>query len=203
MNRVEIKEKAKEIVKENLKEFWKGYLLVIAISFLCTLVISILFEKESIISYVLTLVSSFFVSTLSVGLSSYVLKIVRKEEYSREDIFKYVGAVIPIATINILTTIFTLLGSLLFVIPGVIVALAYSMVFLMYVEDDSLLPMDYLFKSKALMHGYKWDYFIFILSFLGWTLFVIITLGVGLIWVVPYITVSEIIYYDELKKIKS
>ena len=122
-----------------------------------------------------------------------------KEEYSREDIFNYVSAVLPITTISLLVLILTLLFGFLFIIPGIIVVLSFSMVFLLFIDQKDLLPMEYLLKSKEIMQGYKWDYFVFILSFLGWILFSIITLGIGLVFVIPYITISEILYYEELK----
>ena len=56
-------------------------------------------------------------------------------------------------------------------------------------------------KSKEMMLGYKNDYFLFMLSFTGWILFSILTLGIGLIYVIPYITVCQALYYEELKKI--
>ncbi len=202
MNRIEIKEKAKEIVKEKWKSFWGGYLVILAISLLCGVAIEILFNKNSIMYSVLTLVVSFFTMTLTVGFYSFVLKMVRGEEYSREDIFKYIGAVLPIATISILVFLFTFLWSILLIIPGIIAALGYTMAYLIYVDSEEMLPMEYLNKSKEMMRGYKWNYFVFNLSFIGWIIFSVITLGLGLIFVIPYVTVANTLYYDELKKLR-
>lgn len=202
MNRVEIKEKAKKIARENFKQFWAGYLMLIAVSFVLSFGIELLFDRESTIYAVLTLVASCFTSTLSVGFYSYLLKMVRKEEFSRNDIFAYIGKVLPILAISLLTAIFTFLWSILFIIPGIIAALSYSMVYLLYAEDQSSSAMDYLDQSKELMRGYKWDYFVFNLSFLGWMLLSVLTLGILFIWVIPYYSVAEVLYYDELKKLK-
>lgn len=203
MNRREIKEKAKLIVKENMKGFWAGYGIVFAVSFLLSFGIELLFEQGSMIYTILTLVASFFSMTLSVGFYSYLLKMIRKEEYTRNDIFAYVGKVLPITAISLLVTIFTMLWSVLFIIPGIIAALGYSMVFLIYAEDQSLTAMDYLDRSKEMMRGYKWDYFVFGLSFIGWIILSILTFGILLIWTLPYVTVAEVVYYDELKKLKT
>jgi uncharacterized membrane protein len=62
--------------------------------------------------------------------------------------------------------------------------------------------MEYLSKSRELMKGYKWDYFVFNLSFIGWILLSIITFGILFVYVIPYISIADTIYYDELKKIK-
>ncbi len=57
--------------------------------------------------------------------------------------------------------------------------------------------------SKHMMNGYKLDLFIFNLSFIGWILLGYITFGIALIWVVPYIQTANVMYYEELKKIKN
>ncbi len=203
MNRIEIKEKAKEIMKENLKKFWSGYLIIILITLLCSFVIELLFDKGTIIYSCLSLVASFFTMTLSVGFYAYVLKMVRGEDYGREDIFFYVGKILPIVTISLLVAVLCFLWCILLIIPGIIAAISYSMVYLIYVDNPELLPMEYLQQSKEMMHGFKWDYVVFCLSFLGWILLSIITLGIGLIWTIPYVTIAETIYYDELKKLKA
>ena len=203
MNRVEIKAKAKALAKENFKQFWAGYLVIIGISVLLTVGLELLFDNESMIYAALNLVASFFTSTLSVGFYLYLLKMIRKEEFSRNDIFAFVGKVLPITAITLLVSIFSFFWALLLIIPGIIAALSYSMAFLIYAEDQSLNAMDYLDKSKEMMKGYKWDYFVFGLSFIGWILLSIITLGIGLIWILPYITIAEVVYYDELKKLKA
>lgn len=202
MNRIEIKEEAKEFVRENFKTFWKGYLIILAISFLCSIGIELLFENGTMIYNGLTLVVSFFTSTLSVGFYYYVLKIVRGEEPEKEDLFRFVGKILPIVAIAILMAVFVLLWSILLIVPGIIAALGYSMVFYLYADNPELTPMDYLEQSKEMMKGYKWDYFVFQLSFLGWILLCVITLGIALIWVVPYVTIAQTIYYDKLKVVK-
>ncbi len=206
MDRVEIKEKAKAILKENFKGFWKGYLIILAISFLCSLVLGLVANPESMLYAALNFVLSFFLSTLSVGFTLYTLKLVRKEEYSREDIFRFVKNVLPIAAITLIMGIIIMLWSLLLVIPGIIAAIGYSMVFYLYAdlhtEGESKSPMEYLSESKKLMDGYKMDYFVFILSFIGWGFLSVLTLGIGFIYTIPYISIAETLYYDELKKKK-
>lgn len=206
MDRVEIKEKAKIILKENFKGFWKGYLVILAISLLCSFVLGLLAKPDSMMFQVLNLVLSFFLSTLSVGFVLYTLKMIRQEEYSREDLFRFVKNVLPIAAISLLVGIFVMLWSILLVIPGIIAAISYSMVFYLYAdkhtEGESKTPMDYLNESKELMNGYKMDYFVFLLSFIGWGFLSVLTLGIGFIYTIPYVSIAEALYYDELKNKK-
>ncbi len=48
------------------------------------------------------------------------------------------------------------------------------------------------------MDGHKWEYFVMILSFIGWGLVVLITFGIAAIWVQPYYTLSFANFYNEL-----
>ena len=68
------------------------------------------------------------------------------------------------------------------------------------VIDTDTSGSDSLRKSREMMKGYKMDYFIFQLSFIGWHILAVFTLGILYIWLVPYITVAETIYYDKLKE---
>lgn len=52
------------------------------------------------------------------------------------------------------------------------------------------------------MNGHKWKYFVLQLSFIGWISLGEITLGIAFIWVLPYMTVTQVYYYDELKKLE-
>ncbi len=54
-------------------------------------------------------------------------------------------------------------------------------------------------KSNEMMDGYKMDYFVFKLSFIGWWLLVVFTFGLAAIWVVPYVQTAETVYYETLK----
>ena len=50
-----------------------------------------------------------------------------------------------------------------------------------------------------MMYGYKWNYFLLALIFIGWGILSIFTLGIGLLWLIPYIQVTMAKFYDELK----
>ncbi|MBO9130058.1 DUF975 family protein [Bacillus sp. 165] len=50
------------------------------------------------------------------------------------------------------------------------------------------------------MDGYKWKLFLLGLSFIGWGLVCIITLGIAAIWVVPYYTASLAQFYVEISQ---
>ena len=109
---------------------------------------------------------------------------------------------LQILLVEILVGIMVFLFSLLLVIPGIIKALAYSMAGFIVVDTD-LEAKDVLKKSKEMMNGYKWDYFVFGLSFIGWFILVPFTIGILLIWLIPYMLVSMALYYEKLKELNS
>ena len=95
--------------------------------------------------------------------------------------------------------IFTFLWSLLFIIPGIIKGLAYSQVFFIMADDPKIEPGEAQKRSIAMMHGHKWEYFVFQLSFIPWHLLAALTFGLLYIYVAPYIETAEAVYYDRLK----
>ena len=69
-----------------------------------------------------------------------------------------------------------------------------------FVDGEHTEPMEVINESKRMTSGYKWDLFVFGLSFIGWIL--LSFLFIPVIYVVPYVTVANAMYYNELKKIK-
>ena len=51
--------------------------------------------------------------------------------------------------------------------------------------------------SREFMHGKKLPLFKLILSFAGYFLLGLLTLGVGFLWITPYVNMSEAIFYLE------
>ncbi|MEY2376440.1 DUF975 family protein [Lentilactobacillus buchneri] len=52
-------------------------------------------------------------------------------------------------------------------------------------RGEKISYLDAITRSRQLMDGHKWDYFVMALSFIGWGLLVGITLGIAAIWVQP------------------
>lgn len=100
--------------------------------------------------------------------------------------------------IGLLTSLFAFLWSLLFIIPGIVKAYAYSMVF--YIKADH---PDYDWKmcineSKRLTMGHKGELFVLDLSFFGWFFVGALCLGVGTFWVTPYMEATKAHFYQNL-----
>lgn len=98
----------------------------------------------------------------------------------------------------LLVGVFTFLWSLLFIIPGIIKAYAYSMTSYILIDNPELGPNEARLKSIEMMRGYKGKLFGLDLSFIGWHLLCILSLGIGYIWLMPYITSARAAFYQEL-----
>ena len=112
-----------------------------------------------------------------------------------EKIFRNVGAII-------LEGLLIFAWSLLFCIPGIIKAYAYAMTTYILADCPEVGAIDAITISRRMMKGHKWEYFVFNLSFIGWDLLNIVTLGLtGLFFSAPYQLTSQAGYYAELKKL--
>ena len=91
------------------------------------------------------------------------------------------------------------LWSLLLLIPGMIKACAYSQTMYILAEDRHISPMAALKKSQRMMKGHKMEYFLLSLSFVGWAILGVFTLGILWIWLVPYINTAAANFYRSVK----
>jgi uncharacterized membrane protein len=103
----------------------------------------------------------------------------------------------------LLAGLFVFLWSLLLIVPGIIAALAYSQVYYILADDNTIGAMDAIGKSKEMMKGNKWKFFCLGLRFLGWALLCILTLGIGFLWLSPYVAVSTAKFYDDIRETSS
>lgn len=199
MNRAKIKNDAKKMIEGNLWTILKPMLIVmIVLGF-----VNVISEKVLQDTFAGTMCStllSLAVMPLSYGLDVFILKYVRKEQVDYDEIFKHYSKFVPIFLLGLLMYIFIGLWSLLFVIPGIIASISYSQAMFIMIDGEEE-PGACIKKSKEMMYGYKLDYFVFMLSFFGWYLLCALTLGIALVYVAPYVSVSEALYYEELKKI--
>lgn len=111
-----------------------------------------------------------------------------KENYSR-----YLGAML-------LTNVYIVLWALLLIIPGIIKAFSYAMTPFILNDYPELTANQAIDLSSKMMKGHKFDLFWLMLSFLGWVLLGLLTLGIGYLWLVPYMYTSLAGFYNDVKK---
>lgn len=94
-----------------------------------------------------------------------------------------------------LTTLFVLLWSLLLIIPGIIKAFSYMLTPYIVLENPQMPVMAAIDESRRLMDGNKWRAFLLGLSFIGWWLLGILTLGLLYLWLHPYQSITFAAFY--------
>ena len=102
--------------------------------------------------------------------------------------------------LNLLTTVFIVLWSLLLIIPGIIAAIRYTMAYLIMTENPDMTALESITASKMMMEGHKMEFFSFALSFIGWFFLGLVTLGLGFLYVIPYYNASKVEFYENLKR---
>ncbi len=100
----------------------------------------------------------------------------------------------------LLVFVYTLLWTLLLVIPGIIKAYSYSMTFYILRENPEMTAGDAITASQKMMDGHKMDLFLLSLSFIGWAILASITFGFVYLWLFPYIYTAYAAFYETLKK---
>ncbi|WP_289294348.1 DUF975 family protein [Romboutsia ilealis] len=101
--------------------------------------------------------------------------------------------------VTLLVGVIVFIGSILFIIPGIILAFMYSQVYYIMAENPEMSIMNCLKESSRIMKGHKMDLFILELSFLGWGILMVITLGIAGLYVLPYYNATLTNFYLEIK----
>ena len=99
---------------------------------------------------------------------------------------------------GILYNVFVAIGSMIFVIPGIIFSYSFSMAFYVINDHPEMTAMEALRESRRLMNGHKMQYFILNLSFIGWMLLGSLCFGVGTLWATAYMSTANAVFYEEL-----
>ena len=90
-------------------------------------------------------------------------------------------------------------GTILLIIPGIILSFAYAIVPFVLRDNPELSPVEVLQKSRMMMKGHKMDLFLLYLSFIGWFLLCFLTLFIGYLWLVPYLQMTEVKFYEKIR----
>ena len=134
-----------------------------------------------------------------VGISGFFLCLARKQDAQLVQIFDGIKRFWVCLGTYLLVLIFILLWTLLLIIPGIMAAYSYAMVYFILAENDSIGPLEAIAKSKEMMLGNRWKLCCLSLRFWGWMMLCILTMGIGFLWLFPYMGVAFARFYDDLK----
>ncbi|MGA9226434.1 MAG: DUF975 family protein, partial [Mesobacillus sp.] len=157
-------------------------------------------EESSTAANLVSLFFSFLFIPLSVASYWFYLVIARWNDPKISQVFavyKEWELSLKVIGTSILMGIFTMLWTLLLIIPGIIKGMAYSQAFFLMKDNPEYSALEAITESRKRMKGYKWKYFLMNLSFIGWIFIAIFTLGIGFLWLTPYISTANATFYNE------
>lgn len=192
MNRAELKAAAKEQIKGKIGILFVITLIIGLISGAAGAILSFIPGGSIVASVIIT--PAFMISIIRV-----YLNVVKGEQPKVSDAFSGFDDFWAAFKVNFLVGLFTFLWSLLFVIPGIIKALSYSMSLYILAENKGKPALECINESKAMTEGHKAELFVLGLSFYGWLLLCGFTFGIAYIWVGPYMQATYINAYNSLK----
>lgn len=189
-------------VKQWAKEKVKGKRLTILVVLIILSALSgysVVNDKDGLLSSLLSIAMSLLLFIVTVGYAKFMLNFVNDKEYNLNQLWSYFGDWKNLATVWIHETIMIFLYFLLLIVPGIIKTISYSLVPYILVDDPNMSSGDVLDLSSKMMNGHKMDYFKLELSFIGWHLLAVLTLGILEIWIAPYQATAMTKFLSEVK----
>ena len=184
-----------------LKGNWTPAVLVSLIVMAISCLPALLGQSEDAMSLASMAITYGVVLPLSVGLYASFRKLVTGQEVKLiEDSFNVgfkawghnVGGML-------LMVIYTILWTLLLIVPGIIKYFSYAMTPFILSDKPELTANEAIELSMKMMKGHRLDFFILCLSFIGWSILALFTLGIGYLWLAPYMYTTMAAFYEDVK----
>ena len=193
MERIELKNKAKQQIKGNIGILFVITLIIGVISSLSAFVLSFIPFGGLVASIIIT-------PAFALSITRVFINLTKDIKPNAKDSFSGFNDFWSAFKVNFLVGLFTFLWSLLFVIPGIVKS--YSYIFSLYIlaENPGKPALECIEESKNMTNGHKMELFVLDLSFIGWILLGVITFGIAYIWVIPYISTTYANAYNSLKQ---
>ena len=206
MERGKLKEWSKSKIKGNTI---KIFLVILLVSIITSLTIgtqvdwnNLKFEGGQLKGYKPGFNFGFLFYFVNVGFAYYMVKFVEGKENNISDIFYFIKDFFRTLITGLIKGLFIALWSLLLIVPGIIKTYAYALIELLLADEEyeDLSATEAIKLSQEMMKGHKMDLFVLDLSFIGWHLLAILTLGILEIWILPYHMTARVKFLNDVKK---
>lgn len=148
------------------------------------------------------LIDAFILGPLEVGCQRFFIRNLTCQAEVKEVAYGFDHNYKNIVKASFLKDIYTVLWTLLFIIPGIVKSYEYRMIPYLLAENPQITSEQAFAVSKQMMNGQKWNTFVLDLSFLGWGILNLMTAGIlGIFYVAPYRNMTNAALYDKLKQI--
>ena len=136
------------------------------------------------------------------GFVNYFLNLIRNEELNYGQLFDGYKDFVRIFVTLLIEYIAITIGFILLIVPGIILMAGLVMTDFIMKDDKEIGYIDALKKSWELTDGHKGDLIWLFFSFFGWIILCGLTLGIGMIFLYPYMQSALAHYYEDLKAAK-
>ena len=137
-------------------------------------------------------------SVALVGYAQFNLDLIDRKEAQISTVVSRFPQWKKLAVTNLLQGLYITLWTLLFIIPGIVAAYSYAMTGYILAEHPELTAKEAIARSKQMMEGNRWRLFCLEISFIGWDLLCVLTLGIGNLWLTPYKQAAKTAFYREV-----
>lgn len=152
------------------------------------------------ISVVIAVIRFIIGGTIKLGHCQYLLDQQNGNNLSVRTLFSQFNQFGNGFCLELLTTIFVFLWSLLLVIPGIVASYSYTMAPFIQSEHPEYGASECIKCSKEMMRGHRWELFCLELSFIGWRILAIFTLGIGALFINAYSSAARAAFYQQLQQ---
>lgn len=146
----------------------------------------------------LGIVSFIIGGVVELGYAKFLLKQHDKKELQFSDLFSQFDRFGTGFAQQFLRILYTTLWTLLFIIPGIVKSLSYAMTPFILEDHPEMTASEAIKASMKLMDGHKMDLFILGLSFIGWALLACLTMGIGFLFLDPYVHAARAAFYRSI-----
>lgn len=204
MEKIIVRESSKNIrliAYSALAGKWKIGVLSVIISWLMVFIPAFFIElytvdNSSLQGLLMNLVTLLIGAPLELGVLMVFISLFRDIEVKAVNVINGFEYFIKAVALSFITTIFIILWTLLFIIPGIIAAIRYSQAMFILADDPSKDVFQCINESKDLMLGNKLKYFYLLASYIGWAILGALTFGLGYIILLPYLFMGQTAFYE-------
>ena len=94
-----------------------------------------------------------------------------------------------------------IVGSIIYfvaIIYAIVRGLLYTVSNYIAYDNPEMSTKESVEKSAKLMNGNRGNFFVLELSFIGWAILAVLTFGIGAFWLIPYMQVAIVCFYEQL-----
>ena len=149
---------------------------------------------------IIDLICVMFGGVFALGHCQFLLNQYHGREAKLSDLFSRFRSYSSAFLAALVKEVLIMVWSVLLIVPGIVARYRYAMTMYILKDDPCMRPEVAIRESKKLMKGHKWELFCLDMSFIGWHILGIFTLGIGNIFVCAYAAAAKTAFYRNLRE---